>query len=49
MAALPTAWVFIALASGSDVLEPTLSLLQLVGIAIAFVTLGEHRWAEVAR
>ncbi|MDO8847656.1 MAG: hypothetical protein Q7W51_04635 [Coriobacteriia bacterium] len=49
MAALPTAWVFIVLASGSDVLEPILAIMQLVGIAIAFVTLGQHRWAQVAR
>jgi hypothetical protein len=36
MTALPTAWVFIALASGLDALEPIIAVMQLVGIAIAF-------------
>lgn len=46
MAALPTAWVFIALAGGSDGLESMMAVMQLVGIAIAFVTLGERRWTK---
>lgn len=46
MAALPTAWVFVILANGSGALEPILAVLQLVGLAIAFVTLGERRWTK---
>lgn len=46
MAALPTLWVFIALADGSGTFEPTLAVIQLVGIGIAFATLGERRWTK---
>ena len=44
MAVLPTAWIFIALAAPVGALEPTLAVLNLIGIALAFVTLGERRW-----
>lgn len=46
MAFLPTVWVFIVLASGSGVFEPLLAVMQLVGIGIAFATLGERRWTK---
>ncbi len=46
MAAVPTAWVFIVLASGSDALQSILAVMQLLGIAIAFVTLGDRRWTK---
>lgn len=49
MAALPTVWVFVALADATGALQPILAVMQLVGLAIAFVTLGERRWAQGGR
>ncbi|MBN1193346.1 MAG: hypothetical protein JXA36_06625 [Coriobacteriia bacterium] len=46
MAALPTVWVFIVLADATGALQAILAIMQLVGIAIAFVTLGDRRWTK---
>lgn len=46
MAALPTTWIFIALAEPSDALQPWLAVLTMAGITLAFVTLGNRRWAS---
>ncbi len=46
MAVLPALWSVIAIVEPAGVLEPTLAVLNLVGIALGFVTLGECRWTK---
>lgn len=46
MAALPTAWIFAVLADGSGALQPILAVMQIAGVVVAFVTLGNRRWTS---
>lgn len=49
LAVSPVVWLgFATLGDPAGVYEPGIALPALIGIAIAFVTLGEHRWTAVS-